>query len=289
MPMIKACRVELSPQFGNFIYRDQPVQNAMTIALEWLEATLDGQRFHKNLKVQSCEAPQLEPIGIERIDKMLGKSRNGFVSGNVGSNLQTSMMLPAFNQCEVNGLTVINGKPLMPGDLQAKAFRPFFKSAWNDQFDGSALLGAKEALKAVPPDRGTTLYHIMHTRTKETRYAGPSQVHTHGWLLVDDRDELRYECRIGNSEVGHKLFERAKQVLTNEHTNAQTLLEIKDGRIIFVDRELMTAFHAMGQTTSAEEIAQFLVPLSPWEIEQIRDMGESDTSDTELGGAPAPM
>lgn len=280
MSVIQACRVQLSLQFGNIIYRNQLAQD---VALEWLEATLTGQRFHKELKVQSCKAPKLEPTGIKRIDKMLEDSRDGFMSGNVSSNLQTSLMLPAFNRCEVNGFTVIDGKPLMPGDLQAQALKPFFQSLWNDQLDRLALHGAQEALKNVPTDRGTTLYRIIHMRTKETRHTGPSPVHTHGWLLIDDHDELRFEHRTGNSQAGHSLFERAKQVLTNEHTDAQTILEVKDGRITFVDRELMTAFQTAGNTASADEIGRFVIQDSPWE--RIGD----EVFNTELESAPAAM
>lgn len=269
MLMIEACRIEYARKFGTCIHRSR---SALAEAVSWLQLTLDGQRHHHNLKVQSCKAPFLPPIGIKRIDDMLRQTgfSDGFGSGNVSSNMQTSVMLPAFATCRVNGFTVIDGKPchrraLLPGDLQARALKPMLESRWNDQLDRQALRGVQDALKDVPPDRGTTLYRIMHMRTKETRYLQPSPVHTHGWLLIDDHDELRYERRIGSSAAGAKLFELAKLVLTNTHADVQTLLEIKDARITFVDPEVMTALQGMENMPSAETIKNYVISKTAWE------------------------
>lgn len=261
MPMTQACRIELSREFGTRIDRNL---SALNEAVSWMERTLWGERFHKNLKVQSCNAPLLEPIGIKRIDDMLYRDCD-FCTGNVSSNMQSSNMLPAFSTCRVNGFTVIDGKQLLPGDLQALALKPILQSRWNDQQDHQALKGVQDALKAVQPDRGTTLYRIMHMRTKETRHLGQSPVHTHGWLLIDDHDELRYEHRIGNTAAGHKLFERAKKILTHEHTDPKTLLEIKDGQFTFVAPEVMATFKALGNVQTAEEISAFVVTKAPWD------------------------
>lgn len=268
MSMIEACRVELSPRFGTSIYRHI---SAHEEALHWLEKTLAGQCYQKNVRVQGCKAPQLEETGIKRIDAMMMETggRDGFMTGNVSSNMQSSTMLPAFSSCTVNGFTTIDGRDLTPGYLQAQAFKPMLQSKWNDEHDREALLQIQNVLKEVQPDRGTTLYRIMHMRSKDTRYQGPSPVHTHGWLLIDDRDQLHYEKRIGNSAAGQSLFMRAKQVLTHQHTDAQTILEVKDGRFTFVDPEVMKAFLMLEPSRTATEVMAFNVPTPYWAMNEV--------------------
>ena len=262
MKMTEATRTEMAPLFGVILTRGKP---ADLEARDYLERTLAGFAYQRDLKIQACLAPELVTTGIKRIDKMLAADfADGFITGNVSSNMQSSSILPAFNQCKVNGFTVIDGKTLQPGDLQANAFKTFLQSGWNDQIDLDALQGVQETLKLVQPDRQTTLYRIMHTRTKETRYNQASPVHTHGWLLIDDHQELRFEQRIGTSAVGHQLFERAKQVLTCQHSDPKLMLEIKQGRIIFVDPEVLKMYQAIDRDATLKEIMTFEIPTPSW-------------------------
>ena len=273
MESIKSCLVEMNRQFST---RIQYGESALNEAVTWLAGTLADRRNHTHLKVQECLTSSFEPTGVGRVDKMLGADfQGGFLSGNVSSNLQSSLMLPARSTVEVNGFEAIDGLKILPGYLQAKALDPMLKSPWNDQRDRLSLARITDALKMLHEDTACTVYRIFHMRSVETRDRQPSPVHAHGWLVVDDEQKIVFRTDYGDSGVGQKLMQRAAQILSCEHTCPVSLLEITQGKITLLDDSVLNAFHRTGQTETREEILEFEInPVPSWQRTETLEAAE---------------
>lgn len=241
MNLVAATYTEMASQFGQYIYRSK---DPVSEAAEWLWKTHLKQRTHAYVKVQACQTPALEPTGVARIDKMLkADCEAGFMSGNVSSNLQTSVILPAWSRVEVNGFTELDGEKIRPGDLFKKSLDTFRGSSWNDSGD-ERIFDAVEAMVkgwrgGVSEDESVTLVRVHHMRDVGTRYLHRIPVIKHGWLLVGDRGQIHYRNQINWSPVSSKLMARAVAVLSCERHNAQDLLKIEDGKFTHVDQSVL--------------------------------------------------
>lgn len=248
MSLIQATYTQLSPEFGQSIDRKQ---NPVEIAEEWFWGTHIKLFKHAEVLIQACKVPELTPIGVKRIDEMLAaESSTGFMSGNVSSNVQTSLMLPPYLRLSVNGFTKLNGRDIGPGDLQRTALDTMQRSSWNSQADKAALAEIEASLHPVhgkvSRDELTTVVRVMHLRSKETRHKQPSPVITHGWLLIGDRGQIHYEKQLDHDVVSSLMMERAKIALSCEHTDSVDLLRIGGGNIVFVAPSVLKLAQELG-------------------------------------------
>lgn len=274
MQLIPATFVQMAPAFGQSIKRNT---DATEVAAAWLWGTHIQKYKHSQLLVQSCCVPALTPIGVKRIDEMLYReSETGFMSGNVSSNVQSSIILPAYSQVEVNGFTKLDRlgnsvtnlqrdavgelDDIPPGFLQHKNWRAMYDSPWCSAQDRAVLNDFKSVLQPkagmVAPDEAVTVVRVMHMRDKQTRHDQPSPVITHGWLLIGNRGELHRQCCLNQTAVDLAMMARAKMALTYERYECADLLRIEGGKTVLVHEQVLQRLQAQGRDTAALDLSQ---------------------------------
>jgi hypothetical protein len=114
--------------------------------------------------VQACQVKALEPVGVARIDKMLNEeSSTGFFTGNASTNLQCSIITPAWSQIEVNGFTELDGVKIEAGDLLKRSLKPILEASHNDPVvhEIKDLLTARP--RTINDHEATTLVRVHHS------------------------------------------------------------------------------------------------------------------------------
>lgn len=258
MKLTRATFTQLAPQFGQSLYRsDDPVQQAA----EWLWTTHTKQRRHEEVLVQSCMAPVPEPTGVARVDKLLDEnSETGFMSGNVSSNVQSSQIIPAARQLEVNGFNELDGQPICLGDLQFRAFQQSRKSSWISRehqyvMDEIYKVLAPSPPKGVPLDEASTFVHVLHMRLAAVRHSYPTPVVTHGFMLIGERGEVHYKRQVNPSPVSSKMMARAEMALTCERYDPVDMLRIEGGKFTFVHNDVLLRLESEGHDTSQIDLS----------------------------------
>lgn len=268
--------VRLSPLFGDYISLDADTPEQA--AAKWAYLTAIGKRNHKAVIVRSCDVKEPESIGIKYIDKYLNQtSPSGFISGNVCSNTQSSVILPARDVFEVNGYKELDegtkkNVPIYAGMLQRLAFNPIKKSLWNVPSDRQALEKIEHFIEnELASDESVTLTRVMHLYPDTSRYDRPVPVMTHGWLLIGKHGVLHQSLLTQNSDLSKKMMDRATASLTNRRSNEVDLLRIEDGKIVLIHDSALSVLHSQGR--NIDGITSHANVASAWSDESERGEG----------------
>lgn len=218
-------------------------------------APLDSR--HADVAVYRCKLRVPEHVGNVSIDRVLdANGRTGFYGGNACTPLQVSQILPAANQLEINGIDRLMGRPIIPGQLQREALRPFIDSGWNGATDWGCLSEIQALLQTtLPEDQTCTVMRVINMRAKSDRSKHLAPAITHGWLLVGQDNTLLFSKQTNPSEVSAKLLVRAISTLTHEHFEPELLVKVKDGAITHAASDVLEYLELQGRDLRALDLS----------------------------------
>lgn len=206
-------------------------KTAVSVAAREYRRWLSDSDPLKMLAVQSCLLERdwaYEPTGHKAFDEQRRRS-SGLTTGNVSSNVQTSMYIRAKTDRDVNGRKFDKGE-LRAHDLKAL-------DGWRQRGVPNLDL-VKRWINDASLDSVTTIVYLLHhyKGTRDSR--GYHELLFHGWVLTDEKCNLINSCQTNQGPKSDAIMRQAIKAFTHERLESQDLLRIEAGEVQYVSDEV---------------------------------------------------
>lgn len=184
---------------------------------------LGGFYLKRDCSISTCETTRFDRFtsGLKVFDQAHDSS-GGFMTGNVMSDVQTSMFIRSVDNVECNGF------PWVPGQLRLA----------DTKWIGECRLEGAEAARGWLKELSIThqeviLYAVFHPKSSK-----PGERVMHGWALTTKDGDLLRKMVVDSSRHSDEIMQRAVDVFTNNRSNEVLIYKAESGEVVHIDERL---------------------------------------------------